>query len=401
MKKIISYVLILFTLSLLVDCGTGGAVSTTSYNFFSMTPDGNNVATVTTGCGYWNEPCVSVTVCTPGATTQCQTVNDILIDTGSSGLRLFSSAVNLSLPQVYAPDGGALAECTTYADGTAQFGPVVRAAIVVSGESALNVRMQIVNRDFPGYAACGSYSSLDTPNNAGYNGILGVGLKTADCGTYCETNAGMYLSCSGSTCNDITLVSADQVTNPVASFATDNQGEIFNMPSVNGSGQNGATGTVTFGIGTKANNTTMPVSSKIYAANSSGYFSVTYGGHVYAESFVDSGSNALYFVDNALTQCTGNLAGFYCPANQTAKSAILTAADNSTSPYNFNVLSASTLESNNNGYNNAFNDLGGALSSLGSSFDIGYPFFLGREVVIALDGYENGSYPYGFWQFTP
>ena len=42
------------------------------------------------GCSasaYFNEPCVTVTVCVPG-TSQCQTVNDVLLDTGSTGLRV-------------------------------------------------------------------------------------------------------------------------------------------------------------------------------------------------------------------------------------------------------------------------------------------------------------------------
>src|SRR4051812_16492133 len=42
---------------------------------------------------YPNKPCVSVTVCTPGTST-CQTINDILLDTGSWGLRVFKSALN-------------------------------------------------------------------------------------------------------------------------------------------------------------------------------------------------------------------------------------------------------------------------------------------------------------------
>ena len=41
---------------------------------------------------YINKPCVSVTVCTPGTST-CQTIDDILLDTGSFGLRIFKQVL--------------------------------------------------------------------------------------------------------------------------------------------------------------------------------------------------------------------------------------------------------------------------------------------------------------------
>src|SRR3569832_1654003 len=46
--------------------------------------------------GVVNQPCVSVTVCLP-TTTQCQTISDILLDTGSVGLRIFRSVLTLDL----------------------------------------------------------------------------------------------------------------------------------------------------------------------------------------------------------------------------------------------------------------------------------------------------------------
>ena len=48
------------------------------------------------GNSYPNKPCVSVTVCSPGTST-CQTISDILLDTGSTGLRIFKSLLTASL----------------------------------------------------------------------------------------------------------------------------------------------------------------------------------------------------------------------------------------------------------------------------------------------------------------
>ena len=54
---------------------------------------GPNVLPVNVSCGYVNEPCVSVIVCNP-TNTNCVTVDNILLDTGSYGLRVFASAIS-------------------------------------------------------------------------------------------------------------------------------------------------------------------------------------------------------------------------------------------------------------------------------------------------------------------
>ena len=134
---------------------------------------------------YNNEPMVSVTVCAPG-TSACQTINGILLDTGSYGLRIFKQALNgLSLP-VETSQGGELAECQPYADGTADWGPVVTADVTLGGEPAVTVPIQVIDSTFQGSTNCNSGSRLDTdPSVDGYNGILGVGPFQQDCGTAC------------------------------------------------------------------------------------------------------------------------------------------------------------------------------------------------------------------------
>lgn len=133
---------------------------------------------------YNNEPCVSIQVCTPGTNT-CQTINGILLDTGSYGLRIFKSVLNgLSLGPVSTSSGGQLAECLQYADGTADWGPVETADVVLGGEPAVTVPVQVIDSTFPGSSNCSG--TLDTgPSIDGYNGILGVGPLQQDCGQVC------------------------------------------------------------------------------------------------------------------------------------------------------------------------------------------------------------------------
>ena len=61
-----------------------------------------NALPLTVGCNYQNEPCVTVKICIPGQTgsTNCRTIPNVLVDTGSNGLRLFKSVVTISLSSV-------------------------------------------------------------------------------------------------------------------------------------------------------------------------------------------------------------------------------------------------------------------------------------------------------------
>jgi hypothetical protein len=72
---------------------------------------------------YPNAPCVSVTICQP-STNNCQTISDILVDTGSYGLRVFSSVLAVATTPV--TDGAAhpIAECAQFGSGN-DWGPVV------------------------------------------------------------------------------------------------------------------------------------------------------------------------------------------------------------------------------------------------------------------------------------
>ncbi len=85
-----------------------------------------------------NEAFVTVTVCIPGTAT-CQTIDHVLVDTGSSGLRLLSSAgggeLNIALPQANDSGGNPLYECEVFLDGYI-WGSVSTADITVAGEKA-------------------------------------------------------------------------------------------------------------------------------------------------------------------------------------------------------------------------------------------------------------------------
>jgi hypothetical protein len=365
-----------------------------------VTGSANNVMPVTVNgslCSsgsYFNKPCTSVTVCTPGTST-CQVVTDLLLDTGSYGLRIFKQALgSVTLPQV-SNGSGALAECVQFGDGSSDWGPVRMADVILGNEPAVQVPIQVIDSTF-GTRSRACLNADTSPSVAGFNGILGVGLFAQDCGTLCTTslNNGLYSACNGSVCASTTVALSSQVQNPVALLPVDNNGVLVQLPGVASGGAPAVNGSLILGIGTQANNT--PTSVVAYSANTVGEFTTTFNGMPFITSIIDSGSNGLYFPAPAtlLPGCLPPNTGFYCPAATASLSAVTTGAFGTPSATisfqiaNFTALSGSA--------NNVFNNIGG-VSGLG--FDWGLPFFLGRNVYVGIEGRSSGLGSGPYWAY--
>jgi hypothetical protein len=97
--------------------------------------------------GALNQAFVTVTVCTPGSTTACQTIDHIWVDTGSTGLRLVVSTLgNLSLPAVTdtgAANGNPLAECNQFVSSYT-WGAIRAADVGIGGELARAIPIQVI-----------------------------------------------------------------------------------------------------------------------------------------------------------------------------------------------------------------------------------------------------------------
>ena len=354
---------------------------------------------------YPNKPCVSLTICDTGtqaSSGNCTTVNDILVDTGSYGLRIFKSAIpSRNLTQVLSHQGGALAECAKFGDGSSEWGSVRMASVVLGNEPAVDVPIQVLESTFGAVpASCGHPDASAAA--AGFNGILGVGLFKEDCGNGClgsHTSNGMYFTCTGdntgvgsgavSCIGGSTNSASEQVQNPVSMLPVDNNGVVVELPAIASTGANSAEGYLILGIGTTANNT--PNKESPFAANPQyADFTTTFNGKSYS-GFLDTGSNGLYFPQvSSLPTCSATSAWF-CPSSLQSFSAV-THGDGGGAggTINFQVANASTLFSSGK---HAFNDLGG---SGGSIFDWGLPFYFGRNVYLGIDGRSStlGTGPY-------
>jgi Protein of unknown function (DUF3443)/Bacterial Ig-like domain (group 2) len=341
---------------------------------------------------YLNKPCVSVTVCTPGTST-CQIINDILLDTGSYGLRIFQQALAVSLSQVTGA-AGSIAECVQFGDGSSMWGPVQTAGVILANEPTVQVSIQVVDSTF-GTRSAGCSNADTTPAAAGFNGILGVGLFTQDCGTTCANSAsnGHYFACSGTSCPGTTIPLSSQVQNPAALLPRDNNGVIVQLPGVAPGGTRSVDGTLILGIGTQANN--VPASVTVYSASATtGEFMTQFSGRTYG-SFIDTGSNGLFFTPpsgSQLRNCSGSNRGWFCPMSTLSLSATNTGATGAPSgavPFQIGNFTILTI----NSFNQVFAEVGG---SFPVSFDWGLPFFFGRTVVIGYEGSASslGNGPY-------
>jgi Protein of unknown function (DUF3443) len=405
-KKLLCVLTLLGSLGFAVGCGSSGSTPSgipggggTTANVLSIAVDGGPTTNQANG-PYPNGAFATVTICAPGSSSNCATVDHLLVDTGSVGVRVLQSAVSaLNLPMVNANNGSAAWECVSFVDGSLLWGPVQKATVTMAGETASSVPIQVVATSSSNIPSSCSGVDENTVALLGANGILGVGLEPVDCPACdpSETSTPIvpaYYSCSSTPCTPELMNDANQVTNPVASLAVDNNGVLVELPSVSGSAAT-VTGSLIFGIGTESNNALASTANFFNLCDD--LFNTIFEGQTFGVnpssctgegSFIDSGSNALFFpnVNSAITVCSGDFSAFYCPASLLNLSAVNQDPTNGTdSPVvDFSVDNAQNLFTGSTASNAAFSTLAGPVPAA-SGFDWGLPFFYGKNVYTGID----------------
>lgn len=365
--------------------------------------------------GAANIPYVTVTVCAPGSSTQCATIDHVILDTGSYGLRVLRSKVEaLSLPPVQltaSPVNGTAVECYPFVVG-GLWGPLAYADVLVAGETASQIPVQLI--DDLALAGTGPTADclqatgnqvLSSASDLQANGVLGIGMVGIDCGKTCALGdyAGghvQYYVCPDSAtvnCQAAAIPNALQTQNPVVHFAQNNNGTIIRMPALPVLGAGKARGRLVFGIGTQANNQITPTASAntVWVDTDPANYLTTYlfitttlGSRSYIQSYIDSGSNALFFEDATLSLlCQVNSGsaqgGWYCPAKAQDLQAMLSDLTGHSAAVSFSVNSADALFSTTS---TAFPNLSGSVGQGAQTFVWGMPFFYGRSVYTSIWG---------------
>jgi len=418
-------------LALLAGCGGGGssanssiAPTTASYPASAAKLTDSNVMAISVESGPGNNvniPYVTVTVCSPGGTlgsSSCKTIDHVLLDTGSTGLRLFATQLSvapaLTLPPQTVgsnPAISAISECANFLNNNA-WGSIKLADVVLGGERATNVPIQLMDANDAHAVNCWNpntgpslfVAASDAPKansqTLSANGILGLSLFTND--------GQSYFNCTlpGSACVGFNATKTQQVQNPVgllgissSNGVANKNGVIVQLPAIAAQGVGIAPGYLVFGVGTQANN--QLGSANVLRVNAFGQFTTVFGVSLPA-SFIDSGSNGLYFPDASLsTSCSTAASGFYCPpSTRNLTATIQLGGTGGNVNVDFSIANADQLFSNNgiSSGNYAFNNLGGKMTS--NAFDWGLPFFFGRSVYTVIEGKTVGTMPGPFYAFT-
>ncbi len=353
--------------------------------------------------GAVNHAYVTLKVCIPGSQTECASIDHVLLDTGSVGLRLVRSVLAahaVTLAAETDAQGRAIEQCVSFGGGQT-WGPVALADVTMAGESAAKLPVQVLDdRAGPSPAppaTCGANGTLiNGVSGFNANGVLGVGVFAQDCGQACvgaATPLALYYGCTAAgVCTAENVALADQVTNPVTMFAADNNGIIVNLPNLNNAnGDASVQGQLIFGLATQTNNALAATGLTVLGTDANGDFTATYfTSATVLPALIDSGTDSYAFNDPALAVCSsGSFLGYYCPVGAPlSRSAVNTGvgANNASSTVNFAIADPTTFVANAT----AFTGLAGGPGS--TNFIWGMPFFYGRQVYVGIEARVAGIY---------
>lgn len=361
----------------------------------STTPSNVVPLTVHTPHGGFNRMVVSVTVCAPG-TDRCATIDDVMVDTGSTGLRLEASAVppSLRLPAFLSPEGRPTAECLRFVHDTA-WGPLSRVDLHIGGMTANDLPIQVIADDgSPQPAECPISTVRPTSN-----GTLGIGPRLVDCANDCEqdeSRGGVFVDL-GSRWSPWrgSVPRANRLPNPAAAFLGHDNGVEFDLPMPVHGGASEVTGTLTFGVGAGPGSTLD--GARLVAIDGRGHFTTIFAGRAYPESYIDSGTETTLIPDADLPRCEG-MSWAVCSVPDSNLTARMVGRDGVGIDLAFKVGDYRVALERHVGAWDGFTEVGGSAGS----FVWGAPFFFGRKVFmlfesdgISLTGGATGP-AYGF-----
>ena len=175
---------------------------------------------------------------------------------------------------------------------------------------------------------------------------------------------------------------AKQVKHPVPLFSTDNNGFVIDLPAVDRAGAISVNGSLIFGVGTQTNNRFN--AGTLLVPDAKGNFRTVIGARGWSASFIDTGSNGLYFdYDGSLAKCTGDASHFYCPANPLSLPASLTGLNAASLAATVLVDHATSMFAAPQ--KSVLPALAGPIGNA-NSFDWGLPFYYGRRVFMTIEG---------------
>lgn len=337
----------------------------------------------------YNRLVVQVTVCAPG-TNRCATIDNIMVDTGSTGLRLQAAALpaSLHLPSLTGPSGGPMGECLRFVSSAA-WGPLRVADVHFAGLTAERLPVQVIEQGAAPLRPASCENSGVQPTS---NGTLGIGTALDDCHSPCMQTADAphphFFECGATACVPLvgSVPAAFRLPNPVTRLPTHNNGIVIELP-LPAPGAREAHGTLIFGVGTAANN--QLGKARLLTLDANGRFTTQYKGQVIADSYIDSGTESYIFADPNLPRCP-RVSWAYCVEPEIRLEATVSGTNGEPIETHFRVGNYQAIRDAHLGAM-----VGAAVAPNGarSQFVWGAPFFLGRRVAVLIQGLSPPNAP--------
>jgi len=329
---------------------------------------GNASATITVGEIGLNTPFVSVAVC--DQKNKCQNIDNIKLDTGSVGLRIFKKALNLQLAPVADSTGQAISVCQGFGGGNSMWGSLVKANLQFGGAAAEQVSVQIVEN--PSGSACAGAEAEPSADEG--NGLMGVGLTRTD------GNGASYFTCAETVCSPYQVLDSQRLPNPLLAMKNVN-GMVIDFAAVPFSGTTSIVGQLILGVGDRSENTPAAGIAACQAP-----FKARLAGQDYFSS-LDSGTNAFNFpaAVNSFTHCPNNSV-YLCPTDPVALTTeLIDASGRPCSEVDFSFSDAHYYwwPPGHHVFSNIAEQWGAGTSH---SLTLGLPFFFGRKIYFVFEG---------------
>lgn len=377
----------------LAGCGGGGgsgssATSGGAENPAAVVPASNTLElTVERGFDngstwYPNQPFVSIQVCQPDL-SKCVTIDKVLVDTGSFGLRIFDTALAGITPTGVTHQGGELRQCAGFGSGYT-LGRIVRIGLKMAGTQARDLPIQLIDSSAgtapSGCAAMGS-AQFTNKEQVGGNAILGIGPLGSDASSSLRVR---YFTQVANQTNLLATVPENiAVPNPVTRLDQHNNGLVLQFPPVGLAGETTLKGTMTLGLNTANNNATSGV--KFFGVSDAARLRITLAGRSY-NGLIDSGSNYYHFPSRYMAPCEGTI--FFCPSKPETVPITIQSWDLASS------LTSELLIDDYRNYNGMAAQPGLAGYDSGATeLVLGLPYFYGRKVYVAIQGKGTASVP--------
>lgn len=349
--------------------------------------------TVTGHSGSHNRMFVSVTLCAPG-TNDCETIDNVMLDTGSIGLRIQSSA--LEHPERFkalmGPGQQPLAECLRFLSSKA-WGKVTKADVKLAGVTAKNMTIQIIDKVGSQDDITPRPSSCLSTSKPTANGTMGIGPgHPYDCKGPCQIpqRMALYYECSNGECVPMTGPVAEQyrVMHPIAVLPGYNNGYVIDIDDAAVAGSASVNGKLILGI--DAQDWLLEQKTKMYP-NNRGLFDTTFNGVNYPHSYFDTGTEDLYFASapSSLQQC-GHI---WCADQEVTLNAQVTGSDGTTVNVPFRVANTQHLRAG------AIRNSARVNNEDSGSFVWGAPFFIGKRVYVGIVPLNGGADAKPFYAF--